>query len=170
MSKKWIELDDKTLRIPFNEDYICIDLGIQTIDPQLIVVLSRTLKEVRLERLRNSIQKNGWLNFSPNALDLILLADGKYAVGRDGNHRAFMSNELGISTIQATISTYVKKDRFTEEELLFIEKIESMQSELYRRITKEKDSTRKSRLSKEIIELNKQLDLYKRETYYRISG
>ncbi|MFF2834273.1 hypothetical protein ACFVSK_21115, partial [Cellulosimicrobium cellulans] len=120
--------------------------------------------------LRNSIQKNGWQDFSPYGLDLILLADGKNAVGRDGNHRAFISNELGINSIQATISTFVNKEKFTEEELLFIEKIESMQSELYRHIIKEKDNKEKSRLSKEIIELNNELDLYKREAYYRITG
>jgi hypothetical protein len=169
MEKVWIDLDDEIERIQSSDEYIYIKLGIKEIDPSLIVALSRELNQDKLESLRERVQEHGWRDVSPRDLDLILMPNGKYAVDGGGNHRAFLSNELGIKQIKADIGTFMKKDHLTAEQLAYIEARERERSTIFKEIRREKDEEKKSELSYKVEDINKELDDFLLEIYYKVN-
>ncbi|MGV6935884.1 hypothetical protein ACWA2B_10255 [Paenibacillus sp. CMM36] len=87
------------------------------IDPKKIIGLSRELREVKLERLRMKILNNGWQDESPTDFKLIKTLDGNFVVANGGNHRAYLSNELGIKEVKARVWVHIELNKLSEAEL-----------------------------------------------------
>ncbi|MEK3917209.1 hypothetical protein [Paenibacillus sp. FSL H7-0331] len=106
--KVWIDLDDVLEKLQDSSRYIYVDLGVQVVYPTEIVALSRELSPRKLKRLHLSVMENGWQDICPADLSLLKIPDGRYAVDDGGNHRAYISNELGIKEIKASVGTYIE--------------------------------------------------------------
>ncbi|MGM1044770.1 MAG: hypothetical protein ACQEXX_01350 [Bacillota bacterium] len=167
MSKKWIDLDGEIERLGMDEDYIYVNLGIQTVDPSLIVALSRELDQDKLDRLRESISSNGWQDIAPSTLNLLLMPDGKYAVDSGGNHRAVVSNELGIKEIRASIGTCIHKSSFYALELEHIENNNGLLRKLYREIRQTEKEEVVVYIDSEITRMELEIDRIKLNAYER---
>ncbi|WP_339820676.1 hypothetical protein MKZ15_06190 [Paenibacillus sp. FSL R7-0216] len=167
MSKKWLDSDQEIDRIQNSNNYISVELGIITVDPTEIIGLSRKLEENDLIYLRNKIINMGWKDINPRGISLVLRPEGGYVVGSGGNHRAIISNELGIKEITAEVIAYIDKSKMTDEEKEHIRLEEEKISELNRSIRQYKGDEKRYRLIEEIAALEFALEEYKKGIYYR---
>ncbi|MCM2534818.1 hypothetical protein NDK43_23855 [Neobacillus pocheonensis] len=81
------------------------------IDPKKIISLSRPFEEIytpEIEGLRKQILEQGYKR--RNLVCLYEDLEGNYYVGRNGNHRAILTYELGIPEIPALVRKIRKKD------------------------------------------------------------
>jgi hypothetical protein len=101
--KKWLD-SDIILKEYDNEEYQECDYGVTNIDPRRIIALSRQCDEHKLESLRKKVQAYGWNDPNPQTLDIYRLPTGDYVVASGGNHRAVLSNELGLKSIPAAVT------------------------------------------------------------------
>ncbi|GEM_PF-1352705 len=91
---------------------------IMEINPQDIVALSLNAEKVagnayKIDRIKLSIKENGWTNKLQDVIsfELLMLPDGRLIVGGNGNHRAFLSKEMNISTsVKANVHKVVYQD------------------------------------------------------------
>jgi hypothetical protein len=128
INKKWKHIDD--LLTDGSNVYQSCELGIVELNPQKIVALSLSEQEVlnsgKLERLRESITKVGWVDYSPGDLHLILFPNGYYSVCSGGNHRTYLANKLGIPKIKASVTLIIPNELINKE---IINKIERIRAE-----------------------------------------
>lgn len=87
-----------------NNKYLSIELGLQEVDPRLIIGLSLVPVESQLEDLLSKVQEMGWKDPAPQGVQLQMFPDGKYVVHSGGNHRVVVSRELNILSIQASVT------------------------------------------------------------------
>ncbi|MGE5705056.1 MAG: hypothetical protein ACM32O_21210 [Clostridia bacterium] len=84
-----------------------IECGVLEIDPRKIIALDLDYNDIKddykMKELKESVKKNGWTNQNPQTLCLLEFPNGEYVVNGGGNHRAVLSNELGLKGIQATV-------------------------------------------------------------------
>lgn len=57
-----------------------------------------------MQLLKEKVEKYGWNDPFPQSLHLVKLPSDEYAVESGGNHRAILSNELGLTEIRASIT------------------------------------------------------------------
>ncbi|MCQ4085866.1 hypothetical protein [Saccharibacillus sp. JS10] len=98
------------------EKYYKIDLGIQKVNPQEIIALSRSLDDEKLERLRERVKEEGWIDKGPQTILLWKLPNKKLVVSGEGNHRAYFCKTEGIEEIKATLSLIVDISKLTEKQ------------------------------------------------------
>lgn len=150
--KKWLDAD-RLIEKYDDPKYIHVDIGINTIDPSKIVALSRELDDFKLKRLRENVAKNGWQDKSPMDFMLFKTPDGKFAVGGGGNHRAFLSNEMGLNEVKAQVTTVFLKSQFSSEQLVKYEYYNEAISDLHKKIRNEKDEEKRYELIDEVTDL-----------------
>ncbi|OMD87541.1 MULTISPECIES: hypothetical protein [Paenibacillus] len=168
MTKEWIDLDEEIEALSLDENYIYVKIGVQTVNPSLIVALSRELDPVRLENIRDKIRENGWIDRSPKDFNLILMPSGVYAVANGGNHRAVASNEFGIKEVQADVGTYIKKELFYESEMEEISYCGNQRKPLHKLLRTEKDMDKRDEIYNQLFKLTKREDEIKMSVYNRL--
>mgnify|MGYP007039426196 CR=1 FL=1 len=104
-----------------NNKYLSIELGLQEVDPRLIIGLSRVPVESQLEDLLSKVQEMGWNDPTPQGVQLQMFPNGKYVVHSGGNHRAVVSRELNIPSIHASVTAYLAEEKISKEEYIIIE-------------------------------------------------
>jgi hypothetical protein len=107
LMKNWLNYRELDV---FNDISVCT-VGICLIDPTNIIALSRPYEQIcndsNMQYLRESVAKRGWQDPHPQTLHLLRLPEGQYTVSSGGNHRAILSNELGLKEIKSLISVLI---------------------------------------------------------------
>lgn len=108
-----------------NEDYYIYFYGYESAYVDEIKGLSRkgVLSQRKLERLYQSIKKNGYLYERYRDLHLLYLPDKTYTVASGGNHRPYLAKLLNIKKIMGLIEILIPKNLLNYEEILECEKI-----------------------------------------------
>lgn len=168
--KEWKKTEDLfEFWIDSNPDkYLSIELDIQTVDPQKIIALSRVLDQSKLNRLRQLVMENGWQHLHPGTISLIKFPDDSYVVYAGGNHRAVLSNELGIKEIKAQVTAIVDKSLLTETQLNNILNYEVKIEELHEDIRKEKNTGRKLKKIDKLDSLEREKANYMYQIYQQL--
>ncbi|MEI2358944.1 hypothetical protein [Mesobacillus zeae] len=112
MSKKW-KVTEKVIK-KFQKKHkdknvVTLDDVIKEVDPQRIIAINETydypsiLNDYKMNKLKKSVEENGWTNENPSTIYLFELPNGDLLVAGCGNHRAVLSKELSIPSIKATV-------------------------------------------------------------------
>lgn len=168
MCEKWLDLDDEILELRSSKKYIYLNLGIVTVNPLMVVSLSRELDQDKLDRIRDKIINNGWIDVSPGELRLLLMPNGSYVVDGGGNHRVYICNELGIENIKAKVGTYMNKDFLSHDELEKHESYEIELTALHKKISREKNEEVKSEYEDQRYEFIKNHDAWLQKIYNKM--
>lgn len=169
MWNHWKRSDEILEGLDQSNLYMTIELGIQTINPQKIIALSRIPVESQLESLRNKVRAAGWSDPTPQGIHLVLLPDSdQFVVCSGGNHRAVISKELNLDSIQACISTYLKKELLSIDDTEFIVDRERSVNEKYMMLRRDDLSESEvNRICDEMDVLNEEIMKYKQELYFK---
>ncbi|MEA3318417.1 MAG: hypothetical protein U9Q88_00215 [Bacillota bacterium] len=113
MSRKW-KVTEKVIEnfVKKYEDkkVTTLDEVIKLIDPQRIIAINETydypeiLNDYKMNKLKKSVEENGWTNEAPSTIRLLELPNGDLLVAGCGNHRAVLSKELSIPVIKAAVA------------------------------------------------------------------
>lgn len=134
-----------------NKEYILVELGIQKVNPNSIVGLSRELDEGRVSSLRKTIESSGWKDIHPNSIHLVKLSTDEYLVCNGGNHRAFLSRELGVPEIKAQVSTFLNVSSLSDLQLNKLIEFEKEIDALYKKQTQLHKDRDVIKLSEDIV-------------------
>lgn len=148
-----------------NKKYLSIELGLQEVDPCLIIGLSRVPVESQLEDLFSKVEEMGWKDPAPQGMHLQMFPDGKYVVNSGGNHRAVVSRELNIPKIQASVTAYLAEETLSKEENIIIEETRQQLDDLRvkRRLLPMED---RELITKEINYYEQEIDAYLKALYF----
>ncbi|WP_400247718.1 hypothetical protein AB3U99_11520 [Niallia sp. JL1B1071] len=126
IKKRWM-LFDQVVK-PY-KPYITVEYGIVPVSPSDIVGLSIPVSEVKsgenIKELRNSVKLKGWQNECPADLHLYRLLNRKYTVASGANHLVFLSNQIDIPKINATVSLLIPESYIPENMKAKIEDYEN---------------------------------------------
>lgn len=136
--------------------YYQIELGVQKVNPQKIVALSRTIDDTKLERLRKNVEEEGWVDKNPAGILLWKLPNSKYVVSGEGNHRAFYCRTEGIKEIEATVSLIVDMSKLTEQQQTLILEKQNDYFSAYQKYMDSDDSNQDEKLLKLLGEADKE--------------
>lgn len=87
-----------------------------SINPQRIIGIRNNytypeiLHDYRMEKLKESYNKNGWINKNIQTFSLIMFPNGDLVVDGGGNHRAVLSKELAVPSVMAMVSKVIYED------------------------------------------------------------
>jgi hypothetical protein len=114
--KRWKRSSEVVARY---RPYDIVDFGLIWVDPIKILGLCHPVKKVKsdskIQRLRESVTKNGWNDEHPRDLHLYYLPNKKFTVSTGGDHRSYLSNELNIPKIQAYVTIVLPFNVIPEE-------------------------------------------------------
>lgn len=151
-----------------NKKYLSIELGLQEVDPRLIVGLSRVPVESQLEELLSKVEEMSWKDPAPYGMHLQMFPDGKYVVNSGGNHRAVVSRKLNIPKIQASVTAYLAEERLSKEENIIIDETRQNLDDLrIKRLLLPMED--REQITKEITYYEQELDAYLKALYFRHS-
>ncbi|WGU92064.1 hypothetical protein QJQ58_15740 [Paenibacillus dendritiformis] len=142
--KQWKETKALLEKYNNNKEFILVELGVKKVNPKLIVGLSRELDDGRVSSLRKSIESSGWKDIHPSSMHMVKLPTGEYLVCNGGNHRAFLSRELGIQEIKAQVSTFLNVSSLSDIELNKLREFEKEIDDLHNQLHKNKDEIKLS--------------------------
>lgn len=109
ITKEWLDVEE--VYTIYEKTCLSCLIGIKYINPQRIIALSRPYKEIYddhdMRQLNARIQNEGWRDKDPEGIDVYRTPNGAFFINNGGNHRAILSNELGIKCIQAQVTVLV---------------------------------------------------------------
>lgn len=74
------------------------EMGIIDIDPSNIIALNFPVEDIindeKMQRLKTSVESNGWTNENPGGFSILQFPNGDLAVNGGGNHRGYLSKSL----------------------------------------------------------------------------
>lgn len=86
------------------------------INPQKIIGINNNytypdiLNDEKMERLIESVDENGWINIHIQTFCLLMFPNGDLVVNGAGNHRAVLSKEYSINSVQAMVAKVIYED------------------------------------------------------------
>ncbi|MED5101060.1 hypothetical protein P9858_13120 [Niallia circulans] len=89
---------------------------IKTINPERIIAINdvyeypEILNDYKMKKIREKVEIDKWKDEVPQTFCLLELPNGDLLVNGNGNHRAVLTNELGIKSAKAFVAEvkYVK--------------------------------------------------------------
>jgi len=116
-----------------NGSFQTFEVGIIDIDPSNIVALDFPVEDVindqKMQRLKTSVDSNGWTNENPGGFSILQFPNGDLAVNGGGNHRGYLSKSLKekgeLEFVKASVLKVVNLDSLsseTRDRLLELEK------------------------------------------------
>lgn len=134
-SKNKMKMSDELLEI--YEPFRNVNIGHRYINPDDIIGFSLTENDIltsgKLQDLQEKIDEKGWLPKHLSDFELILLPNGKFTVGNGGNHRAYLSKKLKISSVPANIDVLIPEKNISESTYIQIQELEQEKSEINNR-------------------------------------
>ncbi|KAB7672021.1 hypothetical protein [Bacillus sp. B1-b2] len=113
--KRWQRFDQAVH--PY-KPYVTVPYGVTTVSPKDIIALKYSPKEFKKEEawmeLRKSIEIKGWSDIPPSQLHLYYLPNGKFVASEEGNQLSYLSDELEIPSIQASVSILIPEEYLPE--------------------------------------------------------
>ncbi|WP_336783621.1 hypothetical protein [Paenibacillus illinoisensis] len=95
-----------------------------------------------------------------------MFPNGKYVVHSGGNHRAVVSRELNIPSIQASVTAYLAEEKISKEEYIIIEETRQKLDDLkIKRLLLPMED--KELITKKITYYEQELDAYLKALYIR---
>lgn len=89
------------------------EIGVINVDPSNIVALDFPVEDIindqKMQRLKTSVESNGWTNESPMGFSIIQFPNGDLAVTGGGNHRGYLSKSLKEEGKLEFVKAYVQK-------------------------------------------------------------
>jgi hypothetical protein len=137
VAKQWGD-SDAILEEFMNEDYQECEYGTTDIDPRKIIALSRPYEEIihdkKIESLRKKVQIHGWDDPCPQTLHVYRLPTDDYVVGSGGNHRTVLSNELGLTSIQAEVTVFLPRSEIPQHIIDRLTDLDRISRELWKEL------------------------------------
>lgn len=131
--KRWKSSDLLYKRYGVYELY---DIGAMWVDTADIIGLSLPPSSIKddedMRYLKESVNEKGWKNIHYRTLHLIRLPNGKFTVGSGGNHRTYLSKEIGLERLIAFVSVLVPIKYLIEEDQANMEYFTMKHSEYYK--------------------------------------
>lgn len=112
-------------------EYYLYHYGDHTVYVEDIVGLSYegVLSQEKIERLYESIKKDGYYFERYADLHLVLLPNKKYSVCTGGNHRPYIAKKFGMKKIKCNAEILIPKNYLSEEEIAICEEIDPVNSD-----------------------------------------
>ncbi|WP_060678764.1 hypothetical protein [Virgibacillus halodenitrificans] len=105
--------------------YELYDIGAMWVDTADIIGLSLRPKDIKddedMRYLKKSVKERGWENTHRMTLHLVRLPNGKFTVGSGGNHRTYLSREIGFERLKALVSVLIPTKYLMDEDYAKIE-------------------------------------------------
>lgn len=137
ISENWLMFDDLTKSYA---PYRVAGLGNRYINPTDIIGFSLTENEIlnsgKLDSLQASVKEKGWKPLHLADFHLVLLPDGKITVCSGGNHRAYLSKKLNLSSVKAYLEILLPESEINESTFIKINKLEDRKTELVDKVRK----------------------------------
>ncbi len=132
-SNNKMKMSDELIEI--YEPYRLVKLGPRSINPNDIIGFSLTRQEIldssKLQILQESMMRKVGSRY---IYELILLPNGKFTVGNGGNHRAYLSKKLKLSSVSAHIDILIAERDISKSTIFQIEQLEQVTLEINKQI------------------------------------